>query len=67
MKVQIESLGNLKYVGNYFDLRGSSIKDFGNLSYVGGGFDLADTPISVMYTEEEIRDMVLVEGNIYLS
>lgn len=62
----IESLGNLQSVGGYLDLRGTPIKSLGNLQSVDGYLNLSETPISKKYSEQEIRDMVNVNGNIYL-
>jgi hypothetical protein len=63
---RIESLGNLQSVGGHLDLRGTRIESLGNLQSVGGNFDLTDTTLSINYTEEEIRQMVDVGGNIYM-
>jgi hypothetical protein len=38
----------------------------GNLTSVGGDLDLRGTPLSKKYTEEQIREMVNVDGEIYL-
>jgi hypothetical protein len=65
-ETQIESLGNLQSVGGYLDLRGTPIKSLGNLQSVDGYLNLSETPISKKYSEQEIRDMVNVNGNIYL-
>ena len=62
----IESLGNLQSVDGDLDLGYSNIKSLGNLTSVGGYLGLLDTPISNEYSEEEIRQMVNVSGNIYL-
>ena len=62
----IESLGNLQSVGGYLDLYGAKIKSLGNLQSVGGNLNLYGTPISKKYSRQEIRDMVNVNGNIYL-
>jgi hypothetical protein len=63
---QIESLGNLISVGGNLDLEGTPIKSLGNLTSVGGFLDLQNTPLSKNYTEEQIRQMVDVNGYIYL-
>ena len=63
----IESLGNLQSVGGFLDLQGTYIESLGNLQSVGGDLYLYETPISEKYSEEEIRQMVNVEGEIYLS
>ena len=62
----IKSLGNLQYVGRFLDLRFTSIKSLGNLQSVVGNLFLYETPISKKYSEEEIRQMVNVGGEIYL-
>ena len=63
---RIKSLGNLQSVGGSLDLEGTRIKSLGNLQSVGGNLDLKGTPISKKYTKKEIRQMVNVEGDIYL-
>jgi hypothetical protein len=65
-KTPIKSLGNLQSVGGYLDLRRTSIESLGNLTSVGGDLDLRGTPLSKKYTEEQIRKMVNVDGEIYL-
>lgn len=62
----IESLGNLQSVGGDLDLRRTAIESLGNLQSVGGDLNLRYTPLSKKYTQEEIRQMVDVEGDIYL-
>ena len=62
----IESLGNLQSVGGDLYLRRTAIKSLGNLQSVGGDLNLRGTPLAKAYSEEEIRQMVEVGGNIYL-
>jgi hypothetical protein len=62
----IKSLGNLTSVGGYLDLLNTSIESLGNLTSVGGYLDLRRTALSKMYTKEQIRKMVNVDGEIYL-
>jgi hypothetical protein len=62
----IKTLGNLQSVGGYLDLRDTPIESLGNLHSVGGNLDLKYTPLSEKYTEEQIRKMVDVKGDIYL-
>ena len=62
----IQSLGNLTSVGKDLNLYGSEIKSLGNLTSVGGYLDLRNTPISKKYSKEEIKQMVNIEGDIYL-
>ena len=63
----MEKKGDPKYSieGNLYLAR-TQIKSLGNLQSVGGDLDLNVTPISKKYSEQEIRDMVNVNGNIYL-
>jgi hypothetical protein len=65
-RTPIESLGNLQSVGGDLDLQGTKIKSLGNLQSVGNDLDLRGVPISKMYSEKQIRQMVNVEGKIYL-
>ena len=62
----IKSLGNLQSVGGSLDLEGTPIESLGNLQSVSMDLDLRDTPLSKMYNEKQIREMVNVEGEIYL-
>ena len=62
---KIKSLGNLQSVGGNLNLQYSEIKSLGNLQSVGGYLDLRNTPISEKYSEEEIRQMVQVGGDIF--
>jgi hypothetical protein len=62
----IKSLGNLTSVGGDLALSDTPIKSLGNLTSVGGNLDLEGTPLSKMYTEKQIREMVNVDGEIYL-
>jgi hypothetical protein len=48
------------------DLRKTPIESLGNLTSVGGSLDLRYAPLSEKYTEEEIRLMVDVGGDIIL-
>jgi hypothetical protein len=63
----MEKKGNPKYsIEGDLYLRGAQIKSLGNLQSVGGDLDLNETPISKKYSRQEIRDMVNVDGDIYL-
>ena len=63
----IKSLGNLTSVGGSLNLFNSEIESFGNLISVGVSLNLYSTPLSRKYpTEEEIRSMVEVGGDVYL-
>jgi hypothetical protein len=61
---QIESLGNLTSVGGDLNLVRTPIESLGNLESVGGSLSLVGTPLSRKYTEEDIRKMVDVGGEI---
>lgn len=63
----LTSLGKLEYVGDFLDLSNTKITSLGNLKQVGGNLYLIDTPIAKMYSKEEIREMVEVEGGIILT
>ena len=65
-RTPIKSLGNLKSVGGDLYMRDTPIDSLGNLQSVDGDLYLRGTPISKMYTKKEIRQMVNVEGDIYL-
>jgi hypothetical protein len=60
----IQSLGSLQSVGGDLALYGTPIQSFGNLTSVGGDLTLHRTPLSI-YTREQIREMINVEGRIY--
>jgi hypothetical protein len=62
----IKSLGDLRSVGGNLDLDRASIESLKNLQSVGGFLSLLGTPLSKMYTREQIRQMVNVDGEIYL-
>jgi len=62
----IQSLGNLQSVGGDLYLGETRIESLGNLQSVGGDLYLWGTPISKKYSEEEIRQMIQVGGDIYL-
>ena len=66
MDTPIKSLGNLQSVGKGLYLAYTPIESLGNLQSVGKGLYLRKTPLSKMYTREQIREMVNVEGDIYL-
>ena len=64
---KIKSLGNLTSVGLSLNLFNSEIESLGNLISVGVSLNLYSTPLSRKYpSEEEIRSMVEVGGEIYL-
>jgi hypothetical protein len=60
---QIKSLDNLQSVGMFLLLGGTQIKSFGNLQSVGGNLWL-NKFLSEKYTNEEIRSMINVDGDI---
>ena len=65
-RTKIQSLGNLKSVGGNLDLKGTPIQSLGNLESVGGNLDLRGSVVSKEYSKQEIREMVSVDGEIYL-
>jgi len=59
--------GNPPYsIGGDLQLGGTPIQSLGNLQSVGGNLSLIRTPLSKIYTIEQIRQMVNVDGEIYL-
>ena len=62
----IKSLGDLRSVGGNLDLDRASIESIENLQSVGGFLSLLGTPLSEIYTEKQIREMVDVGDVIYL-
>jgi hypothetical protein len=60
---KIKSLDNLQSVDGYLDIKGTQIKSFGNLQSVGGNLFLNEY-FSEKYTDEEIRSMINVDGDI---
>ena len=65
-RTSITSLGNLISVGGDLILFKSKIESLGELQSVGGYLDLRRTPMAKKYTEEDIRNMVDVKGEIRL-
>jgi len=63
---EFKSLGNLTSVGGDLYLTNSSVTSLGNLTHVGNSLFLRKSPLSKKYTEEEIRQMVNVGGNIHM-
>lgn len=62
----IVSLGNLRSVGMDLDISRSSVKSFGDLEFVGRDLYLFHTPLSEMYSPDEISEMVDIQGFVYL-
>jgi hypothetical protein len=63
----LTSLENLERVDGNLDLFNcKNLKSLGSLERVGGWLDLRVTPIAIMYSEREIRQIVEVKGDIYL-
>jgi len=65
-KSMIESLGKIYSVSGYLNLSNSLVENLGNLHYVKGNLDLHKSPISKMYSKEQIREMVNVVGDIFM-
>ena len=60
----IKSLGDLESVDGYLNLYDTKIDSFGKLKYVGKGLYINSTPLSKKYSEDEIRQMINVGGEI---
>ena len=60
----IVSLGKLESVDGYLHVYGTKFNSFGNLKHVGGNLYIKGTPLSKKYSEEEIRQMVDIGGEI---
>jgi ribosomal protein S13 len=60
----IKSLGDLESVDGYLNLYDTKIDSFGKLKYVGKGLYINSTPLSKKYSEDEIRQMINVGGDI---
>jgi len=63
---KLTSLGNLTSVSGNMSLSSTNIESFNKLKYVGGYLDLKNSVISKNYSEEEIRNMVNVGGEIIM-
>lgn len=63
---KIKDLRNLTHVGGSLLLYKTEILDLGNLTYVGDDLSLLSTPVSKIYSEEQIRDVVDVGGVIFM-
>jgi hypothetical protein len=61
------SLGNLEYVGGSLDISETNLVSFENLKYVGENLILGNTPISSVYSQSKIRQMVNVVGGVSCS
>jgi hypothetical protein len=59
-------LGNLTSVSGNMSLSSTNIESFNKLKYVGGYLDLKNSVIKKIYSEEEIRNMVNVGGEIIM-
>jgi hypothetical protein len=63
----IKSLGLLEYVDGWLDLNFcESLTSLGSLKYVGGWLELRGTPIAEKYSREEIRQIIEVDGVIFI-
>ena len=63
----LNSLGNLEYVGGSLDISKTNLVSFENLKYVGENLILGNTPISSVYSQSKIRQMVNVVGSVSCS
>jgi len=63
---KMKSLLELEYVGGGLSISRSKIESLPKLKEIGGSFSLYGTPLSETTTEEELREKINVEGEIYL-
>jgi hypothetical protein len=60
----IVSLGKLESVDGYLHVYGTKFDSIGNLKHVGGNLYIKGTPLMRRYSEEQIRQMVDIGGEI---
>ena len=63
---KLTSLGNLTSVSGNMSLSSTNIESFNKLKYVGGYLNLKNSVIKKIYSEEEIRNMINVGGEIIM-
>jgi hypothetical protein len=61
---RVDSMGKLKHVGGTLSVAYSNITSLGELKYVGGNLDIFGSRLLKKYSEEEIRSMVEIKGDI---
>ncbi len=61
---RVKSMGKLKHVGGTLSVAYSNITSLGELKYVGGNLDIFGSRLLKKYSEEEIRSMVEIKGDI---
>ena len=61
---RVNSMGKLKYVGGTLSVSYSNILSLGELKYIGGDLNIFGSRIQKKYSEEEIRSMVDIKGDI---
>jgi hypothetical protein len=61
---RVNSMGKLKHVGGTLSVSYSNISSLGELKYIGGDFNIFGSRIQKKYSEEEIRSMVDIKGDI---
>ncbi len=62
----LDDLGDLEYVGLHLFISKTNINNFGHLKYVGGILYVGGTPLSMMYSKDDIREVIDVKGAIYM-
>jgi hypothetical protein len=63
----LTSLGSLEYVDKYLNLFNcKNLTSLGSLKRVGGYLELRGTPIAEKYSEREIREIIEVDGVIFI-
>jgi hypothetical protein len=65
---KIKSLQNIKTINGKLWVYGNNFEDFGNLKTVKGDVTLTkNTPLLDMYTEDEIKGMINIGGNLQIK
>lgn len=62
---KIKSLDNLVEVGRNLLINESSVSSIGNLKFVGGDFIISETPLNKRMTEEKLRKIVKIGGEVW--
>jgi hypothetical protein len=64
--ISIQSLGDLTSVGGDLFINYSKVESLGDLTSVGGDLIMYNTPLSKIYSEEQIRQMIKIGGKVNL-
>ena len=63
---RLKSLGGLTSVGGDLFINYSKVESLGDLTSVGGNLIMYNTPLSKIYSEEQIRQMIKIGGRVNL-